>query len=409
MNRSRLGIPQLVRGIMLLGIASCGSDPTEMMTPAPSCSDGTKNGTETDVDCGGGACGKCADKKVCVAATDCSGGSCVKGVCAAPSCSDTTKNGSETDVDCGGGTCGKCADSKACVAATDCTSGVCSAKLCAAASCTDTVKNGSETDVDCGGSTCKPCAINLACTTATDCSTSSCKQGLCSYATSCKDLLSGNPALIDGMYMIDPDGAGPIAPLQVLCDMTSDGGGWTLVGKGREGWNWVDQGEGTADELMNNPTGNTVAYLDSTVVAAIVGNPNFMAWNSSLKVHRDSGFNDDYKLRPNAATTFKWSVFSDSRHGCAGPAASTFSGTVNVSASALGLAAFNNNNVDLKDYQNTGNDCTRMFTPLWNSHNCKGGWSTGLSCSPSVAGVTNCFMAGSEGHCIPHVRVWVRD
>ena len=42
-----------------------------------------------------------------------------------------------------------------------------------------------------------------------------------------------------------------------------------------------------------------------------------------------------------------------------------------------------------------------MFTPLWNSHNCKGGWSTGQSCSPSVAGVTNCFMAGSEGHCIP--------
>jgi hypothetical protein len=212
------------------------------------------------------------------------------------------------------------------------------------------------------------------------------------------------------MYTIDPDGAGPMAPLKVLCDMTSDGGGWTMVGKGREGWSWVDAGEGTPDEIVSNPATNTVAYLDSAIVAAIVGNPNFMAWNSSLKVHRDSGFNDDYKLRPNAAATFKWSLFADSRHGCAGNAASTFSGTVSGSASPLGLGAFNNNNADLKDFQNTGNDCTRMFTPQWSSHDCKGGWSTGVSCTPTaIAGISNCFMATNEAHCIPHVRVWVRD
>ena len=408
MSSKRLGLHNVVRGLLFIGIASCSSDP-EVTMPAPTCSDGIKNGAETDLDCGGGTCGKCVDKKACVAASDCSSGACTGKVCAAPSCSDTTKNGAETDVDCGGGSCGQCADSKACTTATDCMSAVCSGKICAAPTCTDTAKNGTETDMDCGG-TCGPCGLGLSCAMGTDCGTNLCKQGSCQYATSCKDLLAGNPGSPDGMYTIDPDGAGPMAPLKVLCDMTSDGGGWTMVGKGREGWSWVDAGEGTPDEIVNNPATNTVAYLDSAIVAAIAGNTNFMAWNSSLKVHRDSGFNDDYKLRPNAAATFKWSLFADSRHGCGGNAASTFSGTVSGSASPLGLGAFSNNNADLKDFQNTGNDCTRMFTPQWSSHDCKGGWSTGVSCTPTaIAGISNCFMATNEAHCIPHVRVWVRD
>ena len=34
-----------------------------------------------------------------------------------------------------------------------------------------------------------------------------------------------------GIYRIDPDGAGPIEPYDVYCDMETDGGGWMLAGK----------------------------------------------------------------------------------------------------------------------------------------------------------------------------------
>ncbi|MEZ4225770.1 MAG: plastocyanin/azurin family copper-binding protein [Polyangiaceae bacterium] len=47
-----------------------------------------------------------------------------------PSCSDNVKNGTETDVDCGG-TCPKCANGKACTQNGDCTSAQCAGNSCA--------------------------------------------------------------------------------------------------------------------------------------------------------------------------------------------------------------------------------------------------------------------------------------
>ncbi len=48
------------------------------------------------------------------------------------------------------------------------------------------------------------------------------------YATSCQAYLQAGGSW-NGVYRVDPDGAGAIAPLDVYCDQTSDGGGWTMV------------------------------------------------------------------------------------------------------------------------------------------------------------------------------------
>ncbi len=45
----------------------------------------------------------------------------------------------------------------------------------------------------------------------------------------CAALHAAQPALPDGDYSIDPDGAGGNAPFTVRCDMTTAGGGWTLA------------------------------------------------------------------------------------------------------------------------------------------------------------------------------------
>jgi hypothetical protein len=45
---------------------------------------------------------------------------------------------------------------------------------------------------------------------------------------SCASLLAAGQTQ-DGLYVVDPDGAGGFAPLTVRCDMTRDGGGWTML------------------------------------------------------------------------------------------------------------------------------------------------------------------------------------
>ncbi|MBI5535716.1 MAG: hypothetical protein HY898_23495 [Deltaproteobacteria bacterium] len=153
---------------------------------SPTCTDAVHNGSETDIDCGGGSCPKCADSKACASGADCESGSCVSAKCQAPSCTDNVKNGAETDQDCGGSKCPACADGKACLVASDCTSATCVGNVCQALTCANNTKDGTETDIDCGGSACPKCGDMSACLLASDCESGVCAIGTCLIPT-CTD------------------------------------------------------------------------------------------------------------------------------------------------------------------------------------------------------------------------------
>ena len=142
------------------------------------CTDHRLDGAETDVDCGGGTCATCATGLKCKVNADCTSAFCdfVSGVCVANGCSDQRKDGAETDVDCGGGACTACLVGKGCVTNTDCSSTACDSTSlsCVSNQCADHRKDGLETDIDCGGGTCATCATGLKCNLDGDCTTSAC-------------------------------------------------------------------------------------------------------------------------------------------------------------------------------------------------------------------------------------------
>ena len=180
---------------------------------APTCSDGVTNGTETGKDCGG-SCPGCPDAAKCGVGGDCNSGVCVKGTCAAPTCTDGKKNGGETGADCGGG-CPGCPAGTPCAAASECASDLCTGGSCTAASCQDGVKNGVETGVDCGG-TCPGCPAGGPCKASADCATSWCNAGKCGVPT-CSDKIA------NGLES-DVDCGGPCAPcgLAKVCKTAAD-------------------------------------------------------------------------------------------------------------------------------------------------------------------------------------------
>ena len=184
-----------------------------------------------------GTCGNaCPD--VINGARACTGGKCVVGGCNGSfrDCDATITNGCETDVSGDPKNCGACGT--ACGAFTN-GAGACVAGKCTVTSCTGTfadcnknASDGCETDLSKDAANCGACG--------TSCGTGGqCQSGSCALA-SCADILKAAPSSKSGTFTIDPDGPGGNPPVAVLCDMTTDGGGWTR-------FHWVNAsfGQGT--------------------------------------------------------------------------------------------------------------------------------------------------------------------
>ena len=75
---------------------------------------------------------------------------------------------------------------------------------------------------------------------------------------SCKEIIDNFPGSISGVYTIDPDGpSGVLPPINCNCDMTTDGGGWTLV------LNYQHRGGANPNVLVKT---NSLPLLGSTTL-----------------------------------------------------------------------------------------------------------------------------------------------
>jgi hypothetical protein len=198
------------------GTCTRQQQPTGQQPPAPTCTDGIQNGNETDVDCGGPTCQKCAEGKRCATGTDCATGVCTGGVCVAPApaCS--------ADV-CGAQHgCPACALGKSCSGGADCASGHCSSGVCvqceSAANCTAAAAGSCQQAV-CTSGTCGFAADDTNVPASTTCATGTCSGGIPVVTFVAYGSPAGSTTCASSTTMSTPvcDGQGNVAQSQTNC------------------------------------------------------------------------------------------------------------------------------------------------------------------------------------------------
>lgn len=227
-----------------------------------------------------------------------------------------------------------------------------------------------------------------------------------------------NAGLPSGDYWIKPSNYSGAA-VNVWCDMTNLGGGWVLIGKGRQSNDDNGGWFGTENEL--NLSGLTQANAFSAGISKVSSsfvnylmNGTANGWqngnaNNYLVVNRISNATDGYSgigdslyHKITNQSQFAWinqfgSRTTDNSSAATGTGTNSRYNSIWHGGGQYGSSesTFNDN------YYGGPNSTNRSFTWKWGGHGGFHGWSSGN-------GETRGFQNSSESHAIQFVQLWAR-
>jgi hypothetical protein len=130
---------------------------------------------------------------------------------------------------------------------------------------------------------------------------------------SCWEAKQVNAAAVDGLYWLYTPALQ--RPQQFWCDMTTDGGGWVLIGRGRQGWDFTAEGQGSPTTVSTTVTGTGAfapAHLTDDLVDALLDERAPSALDDGLRVRRakDAAGSrwQELRLTFSAMTTWSWAI-----------------------------------------------------------------------------------------------------
>ncbi len=134
---------------------------------------------------------------------------------------------------------------------------------------------------------------------------------------SCWGIKQAFPSSADGIYWLQTPAL--VAAEQFYCDMTTDGGGWILIGRGRDGWTFNTYGQGTAAEVRTNVAGEAAfvpKFLPATTIDKLLDNTPVTSLADGVRVRRavNSAGTNWQELRWRFLDLTRWSWAIDGGH-----------------------------------------------------------------------------------------------